>query len=196
MDHRFPSLPRHRMAPCTACPTRYLQRLGRGKDLPDQDLIFPDTEEALNTPCPWAVRSAALSPSNHLVACCGIEAEGNPVLDFGSASEMSVTTLVNRADNSLLVNAIALLGPVYLKRFLTERAPEIAWRPRYSSVCEVCEHLVTRPEVTWCPPLSLGRTCPSTPTRARRTGGGRSRGCGNLRCLSPHRHLLNSKAAP
>jgi hypothetical protein len=125
----------------------YLQRLGRGANIPDDELNFPDSLESLNTPCPWAVRSAALSPANHLVACCGIEAEGNPVLDFGSAVESSFGELVARADNSILINAIALLGPVYVKRFVEERVPDIPWRERYASVCEVCEHVVSRPEV-------------------------------------------------
>lgn len=124
----------------------HLQRLGRAANLPDADLNFPESEDALDTPCPWAVRSAALSPANHLVACCGIEAEGNAVLDFGRAADHSPAELVARADDNVLVNAIALRGPVYLKRFLQQRVPSLGWRDRYASVCEVCEHIVGRPE--------------------------------------------------
>jgi hypothetical protein len=132
----------------------YLQRLGRARGVIGvADLFFPSQEDALAGGCPWAVRSAALSPKNHLVACCGIEAEGNPILDFGDAGKQSVDTLVNEADQDIVVNAIARLGPVFLKRFIQQREPAVTFRRRYASMCEVCEDVVSRPEAR----AALGR---------------------------------------
>jgi hypothetical protein len=122
----------------------YIQRLGRGHEyVSAEDLNFPGSQDALLKPCPWAVRSAAISAKGDLVACCGMEAEGNPVLDFGALSGRSLTDLLHHANDSLLVNAIALLGPMFLKRFIDEKHVDVGFKSQYSTVCEVCEDIVT-----------------------------------------------------
>lgn len=124
----------------------YIQRLGRGHaTIAADDVFIPEEQDDLDLPCPWAVRSAALSPAGHLVACCGIETEGNEVLDFGSVAEGAQRRVV-QADNDVIVNAIALRGPMFLKRFLEEHEPSVDFRDDYGSVCEICEHITQRPD--------------------------------------------------
>lgn len=126
----------------------YLQLLGRSHgQIAIDDVFLPDNQATLAGGCPWAVRSAALSPRGHLVACCGIEAEGNAVLDFGPVTAGTAQKLVEAADSDVLVNAIALLGPYYVQQFVKARHPEIGFRPRYATVCEICEDIVTRAEI-------------------------------------------------
>lgn len=126
----------------------YLQLLGRSHGrISVEDVFVPDDGTALAGGCPWAVRSAALSPQGHLVACCGVEAEGNDILDFGKVETGLVQSLVDKADRDIVMNAIALLGPYYVQQFVRNRRPDIAFRPRYATVCEICEDIVTRPEV-------------------------------------------------
>lgn len=126
-----------------------VQLLGRGNEMIDPRVLVyrDDDEQRLAGGCRWALRSAALSPHNHLLACCGTEAEHNPVLDFGSVDQRNASDIAEDADDMLLLNAVALLGPKFLKDFVRERAPQIEWRPRYSTVCEICEHVVKRGEV-------------------------------------------------
>jgi hypothetical protein len=122
-------------------------RLGRGNTrIRPDDLGSPAESTDLKGGCPWAVRSAALSASNHLVACCAIETNGNPILDFGDVATMTVPALLQRANDDDIVSAIALLGPAFLREFLAKRAPDIAFREQYSSICELCEHIVRRRE--------------------------------------------------
>jgi hypothetical protein len=127
-----------------------VQLLGRGNDEIDPGVLVyrgGEGEERLTGGCRWALRSPALSPNNHLLACCGMEVEHNEVLDFGSIDEYKAGALVERADDMVLLNAVALLGPKFLKDFVRERVPEIPWRQRYATVCEICEDVVKRPEV-------------------------------------------------
>jgi len=125
-----------------------LQLLGRAHDTVSlDDIPYPTQQEVLAGGCPWAVRSIALSPRNHLVACCGMEAEHNAVLDFGDATGTSISSLVKQADDNVLVNAISLYGPMFLKQFVQVHAPDIPFRERYGSICELCEHIVGRQEV-------------------------------------------------
>jgi hypothetical protein len=94
--------------------------------------------------CAWAVRSAAISPRGHLLACCGTEVDGNPILDYGSLAEHTLEELLDFADNDLITNMIAFLGPVRIKLILDQLAPGETVFPRasYRGVCEVCEDLV------------------------------------------------------
>jgi hypothetical protein len=94
--------------------------------------------------CAWAVRSAAISPKGHLLACCGTEVDGNPILDYGSLEEHTLEELLDFADNDLITNMIAFLGPVRIKLILDQIAPGETEFPRasYRGVCEVCEDLV------------------------------------------------------
>lgn len=126
----------------------YLQLLGRSHGRIGLENVFvPDNPAALAGGCPWAVRSAALSPQGHLVACCGMEAEGNEILDFGKVEAGTVQSLVDKADRDILMNAIALLGPYHVQQFVRKRRPDVAFRPRYATVCEICEDIVSRREV-------------------------------------------------
>lgn len=125
----------------------YLQNLGRGREMLEDDVFFGfDDDQMISGGCPWAIRSAAVSPKNHLVACCGMEAEHNPILDFGDLNRASSDKLLARANGSVAMNAIARLGPVFLKRFLRQYAPEVALAERHHTMCELCEEIVTSEE--------------------------------------------------
>jgi hypothetical protein len=124
----------------------YIYRIGRGRRLRQSYVRFPTEDKALDRPCPWAVRSSALSAKNHLVACCGIEAEGNEVLDFGRRADASVTDLIARANDDPLVLSIAALGPSYLMKRAQEFDASLTFRPRYSAICEICEDVTTNPQ--------------------------------------------------
>jgi hypothetical protein len=118
-------------------------RIGRGRRLPLRHLRKDSRPEDIEIACPWAVRSAALSPKGHMVACCGIEAEDNEVLDFGDVRHETIEALVERANNDPLVGALAEFGPSYLLRRARERNPELRFRSDHVAMCEVCEDVVT-----------------------------------------------------
>lgn len=94
--------------------------------------------------CPWAVRSAAISAKGHLVSCCGFEVEGNELLDYGDLGDRPLRELLDRADDDLITNMIATIGPPNLRRLLEQLAPdEVDFsRPTYRSYCEVCHDLI------------------------------------------------------
>jgi hypothetical protein len=133
----------------------HLQRLGRGVDelredeLPGVGKVEAELDELAETVggCPYAIRSAAISAKGHFVSCCGFEVEDNPILDYGNLDDESMAALIDRADNDLISNLIALLGPVKLMRILQQNHPEEVNFPRkYRTYCEVCYDLVSIPE--------------------------------------------------
>lgn len=123
-----------------------LQRLERaGRQLTEDQFDPVDNQATLNMGCPHAIQSAALSPNGHLLSCCGFELTGNPVLDFGDVNQKAADDLLRQANDDMIVNAIAILGPMFLKNFIQKVAPEIEFSENYSSVCEVCNSVVKNP---------------------------------------------------
>ena len=124
-----------------------VQRLERAEvELTEQAFGLLSDDASLDTPCPHAVQSAALSPRGHLLSCCGFELDGNEVLDFGDVRLQSANNLVDKANDDMIVGAIAYFGPMFLKRFVKVVAPEVVFPERYGSVCEVCRSVVKNPE--------------------------------------------------
>ena len=125
------------------------QAIGRGRSaLTDSELLPPPPAGQLASlgGCPWAVRSPAISPRGHLLACCGFELEDNPILDFGSLEETPLAALLDRADADLIANMIALIGPPRIREVLEEHWPdEVRFSGPYRSYCEVCSDLVNDP---------------------------------------------------
>lgn len=124
-----------------------VQRLGRGAELiADEECSSDSLARHIDEVggCPHAIRSAAISPGNHLVSCCGFELHGNPILDFGDLGENKLTDLFDQADDDLIVNMIAMVGPPKIKQILEELCPDEVVFPkeRYQSYCEVCQDLV------------------------------------------------------
>jgi hypothetical protein len=125
-------------------------KLGRGVQGLDESEVLQHNAEQLDEigeqigGCPWAVRSAAISAKGHLVSCCGFEVEDNQILDYGDLNDHSLGELLDRADNDLITNMIAIVGPVKLKQLLEQIAPDEVSFPRksYRGYCEVCEDLV------------------------------------------------------
>jgi hypothetical protein len=125
-----------------------LQSLGRGKE----QLVSSETvattgdllaHEYYDHGCGSAVRSLAISPQGHVLSCCGFELEGNPVLDYGPTAERSVAELLDIADQDVLTNLIAWLGPARIKAILEERWPdEVSFKGAYTGYCDVCQDLV------------------------------------------------------
>lgn len=128
--------------------TRYLisnarlQRLGRGIAVAEQDIIYPRKQSILNLKCPWAVNSAALSAGSHLLACCGINAHGNEFLDFGDVRNANAAALLHQGAQRLVIQAIRKFGPWFLMKFVSDIATKPLFKPRYASVCEICEDVV------------------------------------------------------
>ena len=126
------------------------QKLGRGigklteeeVDQHDKEFLYDMADKVGG--CPWAIRSAAISSKGHFVSCCGFEVEDNEILDYGDLNEKPLSELLERADNDLITNMIAIMGPPKIKQFLEQMCPDEVDFPResYRSYCEVCEDLV------------------------------------------------------
>ena len=125
--------------------SRY-QRLERAeRRVADKYFDTIDSDRMLARACPHAFRSPALSPKGHLLACCGFELDVNAVLDLGDVGSAPVRSLQEKALDDPVLKGIIYLGPYYLMTLAKQVAPEIRFKERYGSVCEVCRSIVRSP---------------------------------------------------
>jgi MoaA/NifB/PqqE/SkfB family radical SAM enzyme len=125
-----------------------IQRIGRARENVDEsEFFYPDSQASIDVPCNWAVRACAVAPNGNLVACCGIEAVKYDTLNFGSTKNKSVVELAKNATQDPVLKGITTIGPYKLLHLAKALANDgsIEVRSRYSSMCEVCEHLVGQP---------------------------------------------------
>lgn len=101
----------------------------------------------LNQPCPNAIKMPALTPDGSLVACCGFELNGNPILDFGSLKTKDVKQLVDSANDNIIASVIGKLGPGFLVKFANKVSPGIIPEKKYAGICEACQDVVQNEKV-------------------------------------------------
>ena len=126
-----------------------VQLLARGRaELEREAQEFHGDVTLAQGPCPFALQSAAISPGNHLLTCCGFEAQGNSVLDLGPIdSEETAAKKLRRAGDDVLVNALHHFGPHFLREAAKRLDPGLQFDEDCVAMCEICEDLVNRKEV-------------------------------------------------
>lgn len=125
-----------------------LSRLGRGvQNVPVSSLRFPKNQRDLDQPCMWIRKSPAISPENRLLSCCGMEAARKRHLDYGDLRTEDVGTIFKRAEQDIVVQMLAKVGPYRLMKLLKTLEPDVLFWDEYSGVCEVCAHIFERDSV-------------------------------------------------
>ncbi|MFT4954887.1 MAG: hypothetical protein ACI8U3_001261 [Brevundimonas sp.] len=125
-----------------------LQKLGRAaQKIPDEVFGWYHLDQ-LEMGCQYYAVSPALSPRNSLLSCCGVEANRNPLLDFGVVEEDgSVEKMLRERSEDLFSSAFSVIGPVGMARVLRDNDENSGIHERYTSVCQVCEHITTDPVI-------------------------------------------------
>lgn len=124
-----------------------IARLGRGKTIPIHHLKVPKQQRELDVRCPWIGGSPAVSPENHLLSCCGMEANRKPHLDYGNLGGKHVRSLLADAEKDTMVAALHELGPFRIMKMLQRFEPTASFWTHYTGICELCEDIFGRPDI-------------------------------------------------
>lgn len=123
-----------------------LNLLGRGTELIPVERVKKRSLAQFQGYCDLAWRDMAITPSGEIGSCCGCEIDRNPVLRAGRLED-GVLEALQRADDNVLIAAISVLGPSYLKQVVEAARPDIRFRDCYSNACEICEEVTSRADV-------------------------------------------------
>ena len=120
-----------------------LQKLGRAKSLPPEKITYPDNNYFLYQTCPWAINSAALSPTGNLLACCGIEVSEDSYLNFGKIENIDIKkSIFKNQSQEKIINLLRNKGPYELILLLEKEMHFGKNNKKYSSMCEICDDLM------------------------------------------------------
>lgn len=114
--------------------TRYISK---------EELLFC-SEKNLAQPCPFVIRTPAITPDGYVSACCGFGATNSygfdPLFIAGDLKEKSLNKILNTMENDLLFNYLAIEGPYSLLKLLGNKSDFIA-SSKYVSTCDICHSL-------------------------------------------------------
>jgi hypothetical protein len=128
--------------------TRYLisrsaiSKIGNGARLRDRYFMpYKDLDhKQLYGGCPGLMDPPTLNADGTLGVCCGINTEYNRILTFGKFEDVVSNNFKTSEFNTLLLEAIRILGPSYLFHLASESATAIT-DIEARTACEVCERL-------------------------------------------------------
>lgn len=93
--------------------------------------------------CSTVLNVIAVTPDQHLVACCGLHMESIPELHLGSIANNSVQELLDSAHDDLLKIWIHLDGPERVLEFVKKHIPDYELPVHSVHPCTTCLHLYT-----------------------------------------------------
>lgn len=91
--------------------------------------------------CTSVLSSIVISPSEYLIACCGLAHEQIPAMRLGSLRSQSFGELIERARSDFLKQWILVAGPHKILQWAAEKDPSIEWEGQYAHICDACRRL-------------------------------------------------------
>lgn len=107
-------------------------------------LLYPEGDQHWKQPCTSILQRVIIMPDRTLGICCGMISRAVPEIAFGPIGEKSLEECIVEAHNDLIVNWLALEGPIGIMQFIRQHAQDIPFRTRYVNICHLCGELLTR----------------------------------------------------
>lgn len=117
------------------------------RTIPESVLLAQENFTEMNEKgpkCPSILNNLSVRPNGDVQVCCGCGTSSSIEFVVGNLWEESLSYIINRGENDLIFNWIALKGPYALAHFIYDHKPEILFRKRYVNLCDICVELMSR----------------------------------------------------
>jgi hypothetical protein len=91
--------------------------------------------------CTSVLSSIVISPSEYLIACCGLAHEQIPAMRLGTLRSRSFSDLIEQARTDFLKQWIMVEGPHKILQWAAEKDASIDWEDKYAHICDACRRL-------------------------------------------------------
>jgi hypothetical protein len=108
---------------------------------------IPESDSDWMGACDSVLRSIIITSDLAVHVCCGIAMITIPELSIGSLLEDDLITILQRGNQDLITNWLALEGPASILSFVRSRDPNIRLPEHFANRCHLCNELFTREEV-------------------------------------------------
>lgn len=109
----------------------------------DEELGFDESGGSWKGPCSSVLTRIIISPDKRVQICCGIVSNSIEELYIGSLEEEPLLKILQRGNNDLITNWLALAGPSSILNFVRSKAPDIDIPDKFVNRCHLCNELFT-----------------------------------------------------
>ena len=143
-----------------------LQEYRRGQENPDNNIFLPGKNIPIKTgywerpcsegkelsaswtdPCDSVLSKIVISPDKKVEICCGIASGSIKEFYIGSLEEEGLFQILQKGNEDLIANWLALAGPASILEFVLSKEPTLDIPDNYVNRCHLCNELFTREEV-------------------------------------------------
>jgi hypothetical protein len=96
--------------------------------------------------CSSILKDIVIGADHHLLACCGISTKYLPELTIGDLRKNRMIDLLEQANSDLILNWLALEGPIALAEFIRHKEPSVTFPKKYVNICHLCNDILARKE--------------------------------------------------
>jgi len=122
---------------------------------------LPENDSDWTGACDSVLRNIVIASDLKVHICCGIAEMTIPELSVGSLLENDLITILQRGNQDLIVNWLALEGPSSILSFVRSEDPSIKFSEHYANRCHLCHELFTRADVRRVLAKSAGKRADS-----------------------------------
>lgn len=108
---------------------------------------LPENDRDWMGACDSVMRSIVIASDLSVHTCCGIARMTIPELAIGSLSEDGLLAILQRGNQDLITNWLALEGPSSILDFVRSVDPSLCLPEHYANRCHLCNELFTREDV-------------------------------------------------
>lgn len=98
-------------------------------------------------PCPLVLSKIIISPQKKVEICCGIASSSIVEFCIGSLEEEGLFNILQKGNEDLIANWLALAGPASILDFVLSKDPSLDIPISYVNSCHLCNELFTREDV-------------------------------------------------
>jgi organic radical activating enzyme len=126
----------------------------------EDELLWPASEDCWKSPCNSVLKSLVIRPNGDLSICCGIGSDNIPEAVIGNILEEPLYRLIEKANNDLFVNWLAIEGPFGILQFLQKNAPDLEFPEKFINSCHLCHEVLSREDARSALSRMIGRVAP------------------------------------
>jgi hypothetical protein len=108
---------------------------------------LPENDRDWMGACDAVLRNIIIASDLSVHICCGIAKTTTPELSIGSLTEDDLIAILQRGNQDLIANWLALEGPSLILNFARPQDPSIKLPKHYVNKCHLCNELFTREDV-------------------------------------------------
>lgn len=125
---------------------------GRAKTVFDEsELNYYSDEELMLNPCYFVLRNTIVTPDGSIYACCGFggASDNGPsnITYGGNMEDQDFGITFDNLARNLFFNLMANCGPCYLLKLVEKEYPNIKYRKKFVSNCDVCDEISSNLEL-------------------------------------------------